>query len=397
VSVDLVASVATTNVGNLSSADETNLSDGRVAAGGDVAFAAATHSIKESVDKNMAKPPPAPDAPAAAVAAADQPSLFDVSLAAEETKSASVLPFEDVEPQISYNSISSVGDIVLFFQVRASQGGNADSSTYMAFHDGCSKNHYLDLNCVEALRKQRGEGKDLPKYYIGVVIFSENMAASATQNPFNLAEGTEFTVITAKPIQSVYPRGFGRGCRHAAVAAGATDSSIKITFRSILPGDTVLCLPTRDKSSQSRGGGGVKADGEGSSSTIGSAAISRPDVTYIAFSDSTNAPLYTASPESIAAFKRKNRVNHLTFLLGKVVMVSKIQEEEEQEQEEEGDEGETKKTKTGAAPTMKERIDARRRSSKKGDDLSAKNKSSGKKRSSARPSKERFLLTLAPL
>ena len=185
--------------------------------------------------------PTSPDANIDVAASEEEPMMSEKIECMQEAKQS---PPDDMEPQISYNAITKTGSIVLFFQVNASQGGNADSSTYMAFHDGCSKNHFLDLNCVEALRARQGTVRELPKYYIGVVIYSEKMAASATQNPFNLAEGAEFTVITAEPIEDVYPQGFGQGRRLPQTSKDATDM-VKISFRSFQQGDIVLCLPTK--------------------------------------------------------------------------------------------------------------------------------------------------------
>lgn len=289
----------------------------------------------------------------------------------------------NTEPRISYNSISNVGDVVLFFQVNTSQGGNTDSSTYMAFHDGRSKNHFLDLNCVEALRDSKHSSTGLPKYYIGVVIYTEKMAASATQNPFHLAEGTEFTVITAQPIESVYSQGFGQGCPLAQESNSVSDS-VKISFRSFQPGDTVLCLPTkafsgvsartpRNRKSSNQFDETENADEK--SLSAATADIRMDDVTYVAFSDKVDASLYIASPESVAEFKRKDGVNRLTFLLGRIVRISKLEDEVQCSGED----------KASSQPsTMAERIEARRKGRKKTE-------------TNARFKKDRFYLTLAAL
>eukprot|EP00946_MAST-07B_sp_MAST-7B-sp1_P002594 g2594.t1 len=289
-------------------------------------------------------------------------------------------PPDDMEPQISYNSITNAGSIVLFFQVTASQGGNADSSTYMAFHDGSSKNHYLDLNCVEALRARQGTESQLPKYFIGVVIYSEKMAASATQNPFNLAEGVEFTVITAEPIEGVYPQGFGQGRRLPRASEVATDI-IKISFRSFQQGDIVLCLPTKSLSGPSdrnrnrrRNRGGNRGGKHNKSSAKDDAC--KPDVTYVAFSDNLNGSVYTVSPESVAAFKRKNGANPLTFLLGKVIKISKVEDDRRASS--------VKKNDSAKVSTMADRIEARRKGRKKN-------------KAKPRPKKDCFSLTLSPL
>jgi len=236
----------------------------------------------------------------------------------------------------------------------------------------------LDLNCVEALRARQGTVRELPKYYIGVVIYSEKMAASATQNPFNLAEGAEFTVITAEPIEDVYPQGFGQGRRLPQTSKDATDM-VKISFRSFQQGDIVLCLPTKSFS----GPGDRNRNRRKSKSKSGKyhpspakADACKPDVTYVAFSDSTNGSVYTASPASVAAFKRKNGANHLTFLLGKVIMISKVEEKTQARSIE------AKDSAKGA--TMADRIEARRKGRKKS-------------KSKARPKKDCFSLTLSPL
>ncbi len=217
--------------------------------------------------------------------------------------------------EISYDAIAKEGAVVLFFHISSTTDGAGNDSTYMAFHNGKFAHHYLDLNCVEALRRTRsgsGSGSPrskLPRYHIGVVLLSETLAASPTQNPYNLPEGTPFTVLTARPLRSdeQFPPA-------AAAGSGAEPATTTIQFRSFTAGGTVLCLPMTAKKRRVT-----------SSRLAAPAASTDGDVgEFVAFNEVPGRPMYKVSPESVAAFQRKNKRKNSrqSFLVGKIVMIA---------------------------------------------------------------------------
>lgn len=198
--------------------------------------------------------------------------------------------------------MDNYGDVVLFLQVAKDH--------YMAFHNGNIKHRYLDLHCMEALRNRKG-GK-LPRYHVADVLMSQTMAASPTQNPFKLDEGTEFTLLTARPL-SIDPAGEGHYVRQR--------STNKIQFYSAFcDGDIVLCFPYTKKRASTSIDGKVM-NGEDTSSE-GSARKHTTD--YRALHEIPGQPIYTVARESVEAFRRKSSRRRVrpNFILGRVVMVT---------------------------------------------------------------------------
>jgi len=129
------------------------------------------------------------------------------------------------------------------------------------------------------------------------------MAASPTQNPYNLPEGTQFTVLTARPLQE------GEQLPPATTGAESCPVPTQIQFRSFSTGGTVLCLPMTTKRRRSKTPGKpseaseTAVDGEGE---------------FVAFNEVPGRPMYKVSPESVAAFRRKSKrtQSRQSFMVG---------------------------------------------------------------------------------
>lgn len=215
----------------------------------------------------------------------------EASDALSEKKVLSNLAAEDTvaipRHNVDYCSISTLNSKVLFFRL--------DGSTYMAFHDGNSKHHYLDLDVVKELQRLGS----LPNFFIGRVIQSETLAATATQNPFLLPEGTKFTILTTNIVEDDCPD--DESAR--SLAKGSHEDKKQITIRSFSPGDTVLCIPAQNPSNLSEGA---------------------PAGTYMAFQGSAHKSVYYVSTESMDAFKQKCTYRRNEFLLGTIIMITPI-------------------------------------------------------------------------
>jgi hypothetical protein len=190
-------------------------------------------------------------------------------------------------------SINQVGKNVLFFLVR----GIGDHVTYRAYSDDQGKDHphyYLDMECVEALRRKQQkkstsphhEEKEqetkqetplpLPGYFIGTVILCSERRASPTQNPYQLPEGTVFTTITAVALDRKI-----QTSNTESIQSSTNDDGL--SYLSFQHNDIVLGIPGPRNINETKGD------------------------QYVVFNETFDGVLYRFSDESVAAFRRKQK------------------------------------------------------------------------------------------
>ena len=219
--------------------------------------------------------------------------------------------------KISRTNIDQDGATVLFFLV---EGANHHFH-YVAWHSpGHHSHHYLSMESVNAIRRKQarkaqgggGEKKEenkeeeeeeengtstLPRYFIGTIIMCESRAASPTQNPYQLEEGTPFTSMTAVPVDIDALLLQDEFDQDATMSSEM--SSNGISFLSFQEGDIVLALP----------------------------APRSQHYQYVAFHEMKGIS-YPISKESIAAFERiqlKNGGDRTVFLVGRIVMMEMME------------------------------------------------------------------------
>merc|ERR1712195_412746 len=85
--------------------------------------------------------------------------------------------------------------------------------------------------------------KKLPRYFIGTVIACETRAASPTQNLYQLLEGTTFTILTAKQIETKLIVPEVELTTTSGTQQEPTELTDDLSFLSFQKDDVVLGLP----------------------------------------------------------------------------------------------------------------------------------------------------------
>jgi len=107
---------------------------------------------------------------------------------------------DDNDEKISFRRFGP-GRLVLFLPVYPKQaaGGDAPGLHYLAFNVQCPR-HYLSPQSADLFRASNG-GKH-PHFIVGRVVLMEVLVAGAkadaAANPFDLAPGAEFTLVTVE-------------------------------------------------------------------------------------------------------------------------------------------------------------------------------------------------------
>ena len=91
---------------------------------------------------------------------------------------------EEHHQRISFRSFQ-ISDLALFFQ-------KSGKNQYLAFNEGCP-NYYLAEECIEVAKRSNG---GYPAYVCGEIIFIDSFQATEDFNPYRLAYGTRFFVVT---------------------------------------------------------------------------------------------------------------------------------------------------------------------------------------------------------
>ena len=235
-------------------------------------------------------------------------------------------PRQPTFPKISRSSIDQVNSIVLFFLIE----GVGEHSVYMAFHNGQHSHHYLDMDCVAALRRtqERTKQKKLPRYFIGTVIACETRAASPTQNPYQLLEGTTFTILTAKQIEtkSIVPE--VELTTTSGTQQEPTELTDDLSFLSFQKDDVVLGLPAATGNKDM----GVRYI---AFNEIRSVAASTSTSTNTGSGSDNLDILYLISDDSVAAFQRKQQQidtkDRLNYLVGRIIMLENVEVKEKEQ------------------------------------------------------------------